>query len=445
MKQIMLSAMHSGAGKTVLTCALLAALKRRGLAVRAFKCGPDYIDPMFHTRVLGVPSRNLDLFWQGADGVRRTLSRTDGDIAVLEGAMGYYDGVNGTEASSAWDLARQTGAPVVLVLRPKGAGITLAAQVRGMLAFRPESFIAGLMLTDCKPSLAAYLKPILERETQLPVLGCLPPMPEAVLESRHLGLLTASEIQDLAQRFDAVAAQLERTADLDALLALAADMPAAEHSEHHTSSRCRIAVARDQAFSFYYEDNLDLLRAAGAELRFFSPLEDAALPACDGLYLGGGYPEVHAKALSENAAMRRSVAEAVRKGLPTVAECGGFLYLQQTLQDEQGQTWPMCGVLPGEGFRTGRLQRFGYQTLTAENDSLLFHAGETIPAHEFHYWDSTDNGADLLSLKPSGRQWSCGFAGQTLYAAFPHLHFGGALPLAARFAAACEQYKEENK
>ena len=443
MKRLMLAAMHSGAGKTVVTCALLGALKRRGSQVQAFKCGPDYIDPMFHTRVLGIPSRNLDLFLQGAEGVQATLARTKADVAVLEGAMGFYDGVAGTETASAWDIARRTKTPAVLVLRPKGTGITLAAQVRGMLDFRPESQIAALLLTDCKSGLASYLKPILERETGLPVLGYLPPMKEASLESRHLGLLTAAEIDDFGARFDALADQMERTVDLDALLELAAEDGGHGQTERISPSRCRIAVARDEAFCFFYEDNLELLRSAGAELIFFSPLHDATLPqGADGLYLAGGYPELYAKQLSENQTMLQSVSETVGKGLPTVAECGGFLYLQQQLEDENGRTYPMCGVLPGNGLRTGRLQRFGYQYLSAETDSLLLQRGERLPAHEFHYWDSTENGADLLSQKPDGRQWRCGFAGERLYAAFPHLHFGGELPLAERFAAACIKYKE---
>ena len=444
MKRLMLTAMHSGAGKTVVTWALLNALKRRGLEVQAFKCGPDYIDPMFHTRVLGVPSRNLDLFLQGSDGVQAALRRTQADVAVLEGAMGFYDGVAGTEAASAWEIARRTKTPAVLILRPKGAGITLAAQVRGMLDFRPDSQIVALLLTDCKSSLAAYLKPILERETGLPVLGYLPPMEQAALGSRHLGLLTAAEIAHFTRRFDALSDQLERTADLDALLKLAAEGHSPGQTERISKPCCRIGVARDQAFCFCYEDNLDLLRTAGAEPVFFSPLQDAALPyGVDGLYLPGGYPELYAKQLAENQEMCRSIREAVRSGLPTVAECGGFLYLQQQLEGEDGQNYPMCGVLPGKGVRTGRLQRFGYQRLTAETDSMLLRQGEGVPAHEFHYWDSTENGTDLLSQKPDGRQWRCGYAGENFYAAFPHLHFGGALPLAQRFVSACVKRKEQ--
>ena len=439
MKRIMLSAMHSGAGKTVAVCALLSALKRRGMDVRAYKCGPDYIDPMFHARVLGVPSRNLDLFLQGEDGVRRSLKQCSGDIAVLEGAMGYYDGVAAAADASAWDVAVKTDTPVILVLRPKGVGLSLAAQVRGILQFRQPSQIAGLLLTDCKAHLAEYLTPMLARETGLPVLGYLPPMDEAKLESRHLGLQTPDEIEALTARVETIAAQLERTVDLDRLLSLAADGEAAPAEIHTSAAGCRIAVARDEAFCFAYADSLDALRNAGAELVFFSPLRDKTLPPeIDGLYLCGGYPELYAAPLSQNETMRVSVRDAVQKGLATIAECGGFLYLLSSLEDAEGTAHPMCGVLPGAGVRTGRLQRFGYAWLETDTDSMLFRAGERVPVHEFHYWDSTQNGSDLRAVKPNGRQWSCAFATPRLYAGFPHLPLGGEIPLAERFVRTCQ-------
>ena len=440
----MIAAPHSGSGKTVLTCGLLRSLLRRGIRADAYKCGPDYIDPMFHRRVLGVPSRNLDLFLQGEEGVRRTLAGQRGEFALLEGAMGFYDGVNGTDAASAWQVAEVTNTPVVLALRPRGTSLTLAAQVKGLMDFRPNSHLAALVLVDCKAMLFAHLKPLLERETGLPVLGYLPPMEQARLESRHLGLLTAGEIADLAGRFDAVAEQLERTVDLDALFALgtAAELPL-PHSELCQPKRARIAVARDEAFCFYYPDNLDALARAGAELCFFSPLTDDALPDCDGLYLGGGYPELYAGALADNRRLRADLAERVRGGLPTLAECGGFLYLQQSLEDGEGAPHPMAGVLPGRGIRTGQLRRFGYLWLCPEGESMLFRPGERVPAHEFHYWDCTENGSDLAAEKPSGRAWRCGYAGPRLYAAFPHLHFGGELPLARRFVDCAETYHKE--
>ena len=407
MIECMLAAPSSGSGKTALACALLAALQKRGLAPCAFKCGPDYIAPMFHRSVLGVESHNLDLFLCGEDAARTLYARhaAGHGAAVVEGVMGFYDGVGGVTArASAWHVARTLDLPVLLVLRPRGASLTLAAQVRGLLAFRQPSHIAGILLNDCSAMLAQSLAPMLEQETGVPVLGYLPHMPEAVFGSRHLGLYTAAEIDGLA---------------------------------------ARIAVARDEAFCFAYAETLESLRDAGAELVFFSPVHDAALPGgAGGLYLPGGYPELYAGQLSQNAAMRRAVRRAVEAGLPTVAECGGFLYLGQSLEGEDGAVHPMAGALPGAGVRRQKLVRFGYAQLTARADSLLLRAGETVPVHEFHYWDSTENGAAFNAQKPAtGRSWTCGFAGPALYAAFPHLYFAGRPQLAERFVRAAAAFQ----
>ena len=439
----MLAAMHSGAGKTVMSCALMAALKARGYDVRAFKCGPDYIDPMFHSRVIGVESRNLDLFLQGEAGVCRSLARAgDGEFAVLEAAMGYYDGLGGTDTASAWALSRLTKTPVLLVVKPGGSSLTLAAQICGLRDFRPDSALAGILLNACTERRYQALRASLEAETGLPVLGFLPPTPEARIESRHLGLLTAGEIADLNGRFRVLAAQLERSVELDRLLALASADDPAPVPQPLRAPRCRIALARDEAFCFVYRDSLDALRGAGAELVEFSPLRDAGLPEdADGLYLPGGYPELYARTLSFNRTMRESVRRAVADGLPTVAECGGFLYLQESLEDENGNAFPMCGALPGRGYKTGALCRFGYETLYAAEDSLLFRAGERIPAHEFHHWDSTANGGALLAEKADGSTFACGVVSDSLYAAFPHLHLDGGARLAERFVKACEAWK----
>ena len=444
MKRLLIAAMASGSGKTVLTCALLRALQRRGIGAESFKCGPDYIDPMFHRRILGLPSHNLDRFLMGAEGVRRVLNRQRAETAVVEGAMGYYDGVNGTTEASAWELAAAEEIPVLLAVRPGSSSVTLAAQLRGMLDFRTPNRIAGLILTMCKPSLFEHLRPVLERETGLPVLGYLPPMKEAELESRHLGLVAADEVKDLSRRFDVIAETLERTADIDRLLSLAGEVRPRSADRRAVPPACRVAVAWDEAFCFYYEESLARLREAGAELVFFSPLRSETLPAADGLYLGGGYPELYARELSENETMRQSVCEAVNAGLPTLAECGGFMYLQQELTDSDGHTFPMAEALPGRGFPAGRLTRFGYAYLKAAEDSLLFRAGEEIPVHEFHHWDSTENGAALAAEKPNGRRWRCGYASDTLYAAFPHLHLGGEAPLAERFVATAVKYRREH-
>lgn len=443
MKRILLSAMNSNSGKTVVTCGLLRALTQRGLSAEGFKCGPDYIDPMFHQRVLGVPCRNLDPFLEGEAGVRHTLSKQSADIALLEGAMGYYDGIAGTTEASAYEVAHLTDTPVVLVIRPKGTSITLAALLNGMKNFRPDSHLVAVILTDCKPMLYLHLKPIIERETGLTVLGYLPPLEEAHLESRHLGLITAEEVSDFSHRFDVVAKALEEHVNLDQLLDLAVEVPPQEAEKPRSMvEKCTIAVAKDEAFCFYYEDNFDALREAGAKLTFFSPLREEFPKEADALYLGGGYPELYTKELSANTKLLTQLRERISAGLPTLAECGGFLYLQQTLTPKDGVSAPMLGVLPGEGFCTDKLTRFGYVSLQADESSMLFQAGDSVPTHEFHYYDCTENGTALLAQKRNGTSWRCGFTSNTLYAAFPHLHFGGEFPLAERFVEAAVRYKE---
>ena len=450
MLELMIAAPASGSGKTVLTCALLAALKQRGLNPCAFKCGPDYIDPMFHRSVLGVDSHNLDLFLSDENTARELYRRYSAGrgSAVVEGAMGFYDGLGGsTDTASAWHVADTLGLPVLLVVRPKGASLTLAAQIKGLQAFRSPSHIAGILLNDCSPMLVKSLGPMLARETGLPVLGHLPHMEEAVLESRHLGLHTAGEVQGLTARIRRIAQTLHETVDWDKLFRLCErrDGREAAHPRPPARGQVPIAVARDEAFCFLYEETLDVLRGAGVEPLFFSPLHDKELPenAC-GLYLPGGYPELYAAQLAENEPMRRSIKGAVSRGLPTVAECGGFLYLGQALEGTDGRVYPMAGYLPGDGVRTQKLVRFGYWSLTADADSLLLRKGESVPVHEFHYWESTQNGDGLTAIKPlTGRSCRCGFTGERLYAAFPHLYFPGRPQLAERFVQAAECYRKE--
>ena len=450
MIRMMVSAPASSSGKTAVTCALLTAMQRRGLDPCAFKCGPDYIDPMFHRSVLGTESHNLDLFFTERTALRSLFDQwcRGRGAAVCEGAMGLYDGVGGTDQASAWQVADTLDLPVLLVVRTGGAGLTLAAQIRGLQSFRKNSRLRGILLNQCRPELCRYLPPILEGETGLPVLGCLPREEQAEVPSRHLGLDTAGEIRDLRARIGLLADALERHADLERLLELFSGPEAAGGSVPSAAGRrAAIAVARDEAFCFTYAETLEALARAGAQLLFFSPLRDRSLPegSC-GLYLPGGSPELHAEALAENSALRAQIRAAVEDGMPTVAECGGFLYLGKALQDTQGHPWPMAGVLPGEGFPTGKLVRFGYAALTAREESLLFRPGERVPVHEFHHWDSSDNGRAFTAEKPgTGRSWQCGFASRTLYAAFPHLYFAGSPQLAERFAAAAEQYGKERR
>ena len=449
MIQFLLAAPRSGSGKTTMTCALLMALKRRGCAPCAFKSGPDYIDPMFHRAVLGVESRNLDLFFSAPETVRTLYAKgaAGHGAAVCEGAMGFYDGLGGvSDRASAWHLADTLGLPVLLVVEPKGQSLTLAAELKGLDSFRTPSHIAGILLNNCTARMHALLAPMLEEETGLPVLGFLPKLPEAVIGSRHLGLYTAAEVENLQQKLALLADAAEEHIDWPRLLALCEKEPPALPARAETPpARVRIAVAQDEAFCFTYAETLEAFRDAGAEVVFFSPLRDTALPEnIGGLYLPGGYPELHARELSENTSLLREIKRKIESGLPTAAECGGFLYLGQSLTDAEGQSWPMAGVLPGEAKDAGRLVRFGYAALSADSDSMLFRAGESFPIHEFHHWDSTANGVALAAKKPvGGAEWRCGFVNEHFYAGFPHLYWAGT-PLPQRFAAAAENYRRDH-
>lgn len=449
MIQFLLAAPRSGSGKTTMTCALLMALKRRGCAPCAFKSGPDYIDPMFHRAVLGVESRSLDLFFSAPETVRTLYAKgaAGHGAAVCEGAMGFYDGLGGvSDRASAWHLADTLGLPVLLVVEPKGQSLTLAAELKGLVNFRTPSHIAGILLNNCTARMHALLAPMLEEETGLPVLGFLPKLPEAVIGSRHLGLYTAAEVENLQQKLALLADAAEEHIDWPRLLALCEkEPPALPVQPEMPPARVRIAVAQDEAFCFTYAETLEAFRDAGAEVVFFSPLRDMALPEnIGGLYLPGGYPELHARELSENTSLLREIKQKIKSGLPTAAECGGFLYLGQSLTDAEGQSWPMAGVLPGEAKDAGRLVRFGYAALSADSDSMLFRAGESFPIHEFHHWDSTANGTALAAKKPvGGAAWRCGFVNEHFYAGFPHLYWAGT-PLPQRFAAAAENYRRDH-
>lgn len=447
MPRLLLAGTASSSGKTTVACAVLRALIARGMRVASFKCGPDYIDPMFHHQAVGTAfSSNLDLFLSDAAVVNRLLASPDAEIALLEGAMGYYDGVAGKSVeTSAYDVARTTQTPAVLVIDCRGLSVSAAAVIRGFLTLRADSKIQAVILNRLSPALYPDLKDLIERECDIAVAGFLPPMRDCGFESRHLGLV--ADLSDLEQKLSRLAEQAERTIDISLLLSLAQTAPPIVYADAEppfVQGNPRIAVAQDAAFSFYYADSLALLQRMGAELIPFSPLTDQCLPEADGLLLGGGYPELYAQRLSKNNAMRTAIQAAVTGGMPTVAECGGFLYLHRTLEGADGVVYPMVGAIAADGVHIGQLSRFGYIRLTAKRESLLFRADEPIPAHEFHYWDSTDAGEALLAQKPQRkRSWLCGHVSSSLYAGFAHLYFAGHPQLAARFLTAAAAYRKE--
>ena len=444
--RVVLAGAGSGCGKTTAACAVMQALVDRGMDTGAFKCGPDYIDPMFHRRITGT-SGNLDPFFFPPETLHYLLGRYGAgrEINIIEGVMGYYDGLGLSDEASTFTVARATASPVVLILNAKGASCSLLAELEGFLRFRPDSGIRGVIFNRCSPSLYPMLAEAVTGRfgEEVKLLGYLPPLPDCTLESRHLGLVTAAEVEDLEAKLRILSAAAEKSLDLDGLLALAAEAPPVAYAAPPLPEKgepVRIAVARDRVFCFYYEESLDVLRDLGAELIPFSPVEDAALPAdIQGLYLGGGYPELAAKELAANTAMLSSVRAALESGLPCIAECGGFMYLTERIADE-----PVVGLLPGTCFNTGKLTRFGYVNLIAEEDNLLCRAGESIPAHEFHHWDCTEPGSRFTARKPSGRSWRCAEAGKRLYAGFPHFHLLANPTFAVNFYNACLEVKRDH-
>ncbi|MFP3090144.1 cobyrinate a,c-diamide synthase [Treponema sp. TIM-1] len=444
----------SGSGKTTLTCGILRALINRKYRPAAFKCGPDYIDPLFHREAVGAYSSNLDLFFCNEETVIRLLYENTQarDIAVLEGVMGFYDGLGGTTTEAGtWHLARVTQTPVILIENCAGLSVSVAARIKGLAEFRKDSHIRGVVLSRIRENLYPGLKALIEKETGLEVFGYLPFLEDWVIESRHLGLVTAEELGDLKEKIGRWAYGIEQYLDLDGIIRLAQSAPPLRVTDESglfpemneaPLVPVRLGIARDRAFCFYYEDSLNLFKKMGAELVFFSPLADQGLPAgLDGLYLGGGYPELYAAPLADNRGMREDIRNALQSGMPGIAECGGFMYLHRTLEDSKGTRYPMADIFPGSCVKKDRPVRFGYAAYTARSDNLLCPRGGVFRGHEFHYWDSDCPGDDFIAVKPvGGETWSAGRAAASLYAGFPHLHFYSAPAMARRFLERCKTW-----
>ena len=443
--RLILAGTNSGCGKTTTVCALLQALVNRNLKTGAFKCGPDYIDPMFHSRIIGAKSANLDLHFFTPNTLNYLLAKNgaDRDISVIEGVMGYYDGAGLTSTKgSTYEVARVTDSPVVLVVGAKGASLSVLAPIQGFLDFCPDNHIKGVILNQCTAMTYAALSAEIEKRFQIKAFGFLPSLPACALESRHLGLVTAADVVGLKEKMRILAQQAEKSLDLDGLIRLAnSAMPVRfEPVSLPRKEPVRIAVARDNAFCFYYEDSLEVLTEMGAELVPFSPLSDNSLPEnIQGLYLGGGYPELYLRQLSGNGEMRQSIRRALENCLPCIAECGGFMYLTESIAGQ-----PMVGALKGDCWDTGKLTRFGYVTLQAKKDNLLCRAGEAIAAHEFHHWDCAQPGDSFTAKKPTGRQWDCAVSPQTLYAGYPHFHFYSNPAFAEGFIDSCIKEKHRH-
>ncbi|MBQ7581550.1 MAG: cobyrinate a,c-diamide synthase [Lachnospiraceae bacterium] len=458
-KRIMLAAPRSGSGKTTMTCALLKALQDRGLAPVSFKCGPDYIDPLFHGKVLGIESRNLDTYFSGPEGVCEILSACESEYAVIEGVMGLYDGLsaNGTKGS-AYEIAELTRTPIVLIVDASSVGRTVLSLIKGVLLDDEAHLIRGVILNKISGHFFETLKPAFEKEiaklgTDVQLLGYFPKDENIGIESRHLGLHLPDEITDLKEKIAQAANLLEKNADMDALLAIMeqtkctgqAGEPCAGQDILHPDTGnlpgagLTLAVANDDAFCFYYGDNLDQFRKRGVKIRYFSPLKDTCLPedTC-GILFGGGYPENHLKELSANTAMLRSVRDAIARGVPSLAECGGFMYLHRSVTGMDGNDYEMAGLIDGTCAYAGHLVRFGYLEIRAVDDRLgedeLYHGLVGMRGHEFHYFDNTADTSACTAAKPDGKKIrNCMIMQNNGIWGFPHFYYASAPAFIDRF------------
>jgi len=451
---VVIAGAASGVGKTTVAAAIMGALTARGYKVQPFKAGPDYIDPSYHSAVCGFPCRNLDSWLLAPEAMQELFHRAMAgkDIAVIEGVMGLYDGANGgDDAGSTAQLAKLLGLPVVLVLDASKSSRSVGAMALGFKTFDPEVNLAGVLLNGIAGDLHLELaRPSLHVAGVNP-LGYLPGRREFTLPERHLGLIPVAEGQFAVEYYQYLAQQAEDTVDLDRLLAIAADasVPAAETNTLFPEVPIRpltaIAVAMDKAFNFYYPDSLDLLTAWGADLVPVSLLEDVALPPnVNGLYIGGGFPEMFAEALCDNAGMRASIRAAAARGLPMYAECGGLMYLGRGIEDLEGRYYEMAGVLPGRSTMQGARLTLGYRTIRARASNCLLAAGETVRGHEFHFSSMQDSpGQDSAQALPSAYELldqpgRCeGFVTHNVLASYIHVHMGSKASLAPRFVGAC--------
>ncbi|MBM9537049.1 cobyrinate a,c-diamide synthase [Desulfobulbus alkaliphilus] len=445
---LLIAGTHSGCGKTTLTLGIMAALARRGLVVQPFKCGPDFIDPTLHRMVTGRISRNLDVRMCGADFVRHTFTanRPPESCAVVEGVMGLFDGGEGSAAF----LARTLGLPVFLVIDVRSAAESIAAVVKGFAGLDPHLDLAGVICNRVGSEKHQNLVAGAIREhCPTPIIGFFPRRDEVHIPSRHLGLHMGEEHPLKGDGLEHLAQLTEQHLDLDLLLRIAAEhcagiapTPAMEPSAPmSTGPRVRLGVARDAAFCFYYQDNLDLLCQAGAELVFFSPIEDTVLPpGIEGLYLGGGYPELHARQLSANLGMREQIHCFARAGRPVYGECGGFMYLCRALVDLEGNDYPMVGLYPWRTRMQTRLRSLGYRRPTVTRDCLLGEQGTVLHGHEFHYstLDQEQPSTESVFRLDDNRSEGYIIHHQTL-AGYIHLHWGRTPEAASRFVQACRQ------
>lgn len=445
--RILLTATGSGCGKTTITIALLKALSMKGFEVSSFKCGPDYIDPMYHKKTLGIPTYNLDPFFCDKKNICEVLSNglSKSDIGIIEGVMGYYDGYGPDGKASTWDVADATNTPAILIVNAKGMGNSVGAIIRGFKKYKENNHIKGVIFNNISKEMYPMYARIAKAEGVIP-LGYMKHNEDVSIKSRHLGLITADELKDILIIIDTLGKMAIESLDIDRIIEIAresADLDCFDSIEESDNifnvEKVKVAIAKDDAFCFIYQENIDLLEKLGCEIVFFSPLLNEKIPeGCCGLYLPGGYPELYAKKLSKNKETVQSIKEAIEKGLPTIAECGGYMYLHEKIEE-----YEMVGIIKGKVTKQSRLVRFGYGTMNAKEDGLLLKKNDSIRIHEFHYFDSENNGKAFNVIKASnGVEYDCGYSTDTLYAGYPHLYFRANNKVAENFVEAMKAYKD---
>lgn len=447
MNRFVLAGTGSDVGKTTFTIGIMRALMKRGLTVQGFKCGPDYIDPTYHTAVTKRPSRNIDSFMLSKDVVRTIVARNSVgvDVSIIEGVMGFYDGKSPlSNEGSAAHISEITKSPVILIVNAASMARSVAAIVKGFQQLDENAQIVGVIANQLgSKSHFEIVKTAIEHECHIPVLGYLLKGAVPTLPSRHLGLVPAIERGELDGYFDELANAIEETVDLDKLLQVTTAAQLESTSDifdvQNDVQQVHLAIAKDAAFNFYYEENFELLKANGAVLHFFSPLANEAVPEiAQGLYIGGGFPEEFATQLEQNEVAKKSIIAAIAKGLPTLAECGGFMYLTEQIFDRQGQGFTMLGVIPGTVRMQDKLAALGYREITGVAGNFLIDEQEQAKGHEFHYsaYEGNHTTPAYFTKGRFGAKQE-GYLNRNLVAGYTHFHFASNPQLVKNWLAAC--------
>lgn len=447
--RLVVAGVTSSVGKTSISIAVMKALKEKGYKVQGFKVGPDYIDPSYHNTITGRQSRNLDPWLMGEKGVLVSFYNTsrDADFAVIEGVMGLFDGLSGaSNFASTAHIAKLLKSPVVLVMDAAKAARSIAAVALGFTKFDPSIKIAGLILNNVAGEKhAKYCTDAIKQKVKVPVLGIIKRNKEIELQERHLGLVPTSERKELQEKVTAVAKYMQEQIDVEKMVSIAKKVPKLHIKTNHISKKfdAKIAVALDESFNFYYADNLDTLRSMGAELEFFSPVNDETIPDADGLYLGGGFPEVLADRLEKNSSMLNAIRNAASNGMPIYAECGGLMYLTKSITEFDGKKHSMVNLFDADTIMDKKLT-LSYTEAKVANECLIAKASKTVRGHEFHYSriDNVPKDARFAYKLSKGKGVNGsldGFMEYNTLASYMHLHFANRT-FAENFLNACKEY-----